>query len=62
MVTPALKYGGNLAHARELFQLGWDTQRIAIYFGITEPQAVRVLDFERSHANGLPLPEYEAVQ
>lgn len=44
------------APALELFRLGWSTDRIATYWGITEAQALRRVNNERSEKKGLPSP------
>lgn len=50
----------NTATALELFRLGWDTARIAQYWQISEAEALRRLNVERSNAKHLPSP-YEAA-
>ncbi len=51
-----------LASPRELFMLGWDTARIAKYWGFTEADTLRMVTEERCRALGLPLPIYEAAK
>jgi hypothetical protein len=43
----------NAASVLELFRLGWGTDRIAEYWNITEANALRRLNVERSIAKGL---------
>lgn len=47
------------ATCASLFLLGWDTIRIAEYWGISEAEALRELSVERSIKLGLSVP-YEA--
>lgn len=50
-----------LATALELFRLGWDTKRIAEYWQISEAEALRRLNIERSNAKRLPSPYGVAI-
>lgn len=45
-----------MATALELFRLGWGTDRIAEYWQITEAEALRRLNIERSNFKRLPSP------
>lgn len=42
--------------AYEMFSLGFDTRWIEAYFGISEAEALRRINVERSAAKGLPNP------
>lgn len=46
----------NMASCLDLFRLGWGTDRIAAYWRISEAEALRRVNVERSNAKGLPSP------
>lgn len=46
----------NVASALELFRLGWGTDRIAEYWQISEAEALRRVNVERSNLKRLPSP------
>lgn len=46
----------NVATALELFRLGWGTDRIADYWQISEAEALRRVNIERSNRKRLPSP------
>lgn len=47
---------GNAASVLELFRLGWGTDRIAEYWDITEAEALRRVNVERSVNLGRSIP------
>lgn len=53
-------YRRKAARAYELFQLGWDTSKIAAVTNTTEDRALKYVSIGRSNAKGLPIP-YEGV-
>lgn len=44
----------SMASCLELFRLGWDTEKIAAYWNITEDEAHRRLTAERCRSKNLP--------
>jgi hypothetical protein len=50
------QHQNRLATALELFRLGWGTDRIAEYYAISEAEALRRLNIERSNSMRLPSP------
>ena len=55
-MIPSPDKSASMATALELFRRGWDTLRIAEYWQISEAEALRRLNVERSNAKRLPSP------
>lgn len=55
-VASTTSFRNTAATAYELFRLGWSTDRIATYWNISEAEAERRVNVERSNHKGLPCP------
>lgn len=49
-------FGAWKATPSELFGLGWDTAKIALYWNMSEAQIERAITIERCRLRGLPSP------